>query len=96
MPAGVQGTGPGMPEGEAPHVDRVQAVDVLVRVHLQQRGLEVDLLRGRVLHQHGVDRGVVVHLPDRRHDVGLRGVVGRCRCGLVNPSERARSIFMFT
>jgi hypothetical protein len=21
---------------------------------------------------------------------------GRCRCGLVNPSERARSIFMFT
>jgi hypothetical protein len=55
----------------------VQAVDVLVGVHLEQRGLEVDLLRRRVLHQHRVDRGVVVHRPDRGDDVGLRGVLGQ-------------------
>jgi hypothetical protein len=39
-------------ERQPAHVDRVQAVDVLVGVHLEQRRLEVDLLRRRVLHEH--------------------------------------------
>jgi hypothetical protein len=56
----------------------VQAVDVLVRVHLEQRGLEVDLGRRRVLDEHRVDRVVVVQLPDRGDEVGLRRVVRRC------------------
>ena len=62
-------------EGEAAHVHGVQAVDVLVRVHLQQRGLEVDLGRRRVLHQHGADVGVFVEAVDRVDQVSLRRIV---------------------
>jgi hypothetical protein len=63
-------------ERQPAHVDRVQPVDVLVGVHLEQRSLEVDLLRRRVLHEHRVAGGVVVEAPDRRDDVGRRRVVG--------------------
>ena len=42
-------------EREPADVHRVQAVDVLVGVDLEQRGVEVDLRRRRVLHEVAVD-----------------------------------------
>ena len=55
MPAGVHGTGPGHTEHEPAEVHRVQPVDVLVGIDLEQRGFVVDLRRRRVLHEHRVD-----------------------------------------
>ena len=84
-------------EREAAHVHRVQAVDVLVRVHLEQRGLVVDLGRRRVLEEDPVDGRVVVQLVDRGDDVGLgRVAAGRRTCGDVQPSSAAFACFMPT
>ena len=64
-------------EREAAHVHRVQPVDVLVGIELEQRGLVVDLRRRRVLEQDAVDVGVVVQLVDRREHGRLVGVGGQ-------------------
>ena len=71
----MHGTGPGIDECEPPEVERVHAVDVLVGVDLHERGVVVDLRRRGVLHEERVDARVVVHLADRRDDVGLRRVL---------------------
>jgi hypothetical protein len=52
----------------------VHAVDVLVRVHGQQRRVVVQVTRHRVLDQQRVHRRVVVELGDRGVQVGLGGV----------------------
>ena len=62
---------------EPAHVHRVHAVDVLVGIHLHDRGVEVDLLRRGVLHEEAVDCGVVVERAHGREHVGLRRVVGQ-------------------
>ena len=62
---------------EPAHVDRVQAVDVLVGIKLHQRRLEVDVSRRRVLEQDGVDRVVVVEAVDSVDHVLLRAVSGQ-------------------
>ena len=54
------------------HVQRVEPVDVLVRIHLEQRRLEVDLRRRRVLDQHRVDIAGVVEIADGSHQIVLR------------------------
>ena len=69
-------TGSGHREGEPADVHRVQTVDVLVRVDLEQRGVEVDLRRSGVLHEITVDGRVGVEVTDRRDQVGLGRVVG--------------------
>ena len=65
----------GHAEREPPEVDRVQPVDVFVGIHLEQRGLVVDLRRRRVLHEHRVDCGIVVERADRGDEVGLGRVL---------------------
>ena len=72
----------------------MHAVDVLVGIHLEQRGLVVDLRRRRVLHEHRVDGGIVVELADRSEQVVLRRVSGRCTCGEVKPTSAAFFCFM--
>ena len=56
MPAGVHGSGPVGPHDQAAEVDRVQAVDVLVRIDGQQDPLLVEAGGQRQLDQVGVDR----------------------------------------
>ena len=68
---------PGDTEHEPAEVHRVQPVDVLVGIDLEQRGLVVDLRRRRVLHEHRVDGGIVVERADRREQIGLRRVLGQ-------------------
>ena len=80
MPAGVHGTGPGIPSASRPMLTRVHAVDVLVRVDLEQRRLVVDVRRRRVLEEDRVDGAVVVEVADRREHVGLGGVVAAGGC----------------
>ena len=84
-------------EREAAHVDRVHAVDVLVGIHLEQRGVEVDLRRRRVLDEEAVDQRVVVERAHGGDHVGLRRVL-RAGAGAAptSPSSRAFSIFMPT
>ena len=55
----------------------MQPVDILVGIHLEQRGLVVDLRRRGMLHEHRVDRGVVVERVDRGEQIGLRRVLGQ-------------------
>jgi hypothetical protein len=52
------------PEVEAPHVDRVEAVDVLVRIDRCEHGVAVDLIGERQLHEDAVHGVVGVELPD--------------------------------
>jgi hypothetical protein len=66
----------GSTHDELAEVDRVQAVHVLLGVGAQQRGLEVEVPRERVLHQVGVDRRVAVEPVDDGEHVVLR-CVGR-------------------
>ena len=85
MPAGVHGSGPGAPMHEAAQVDRVQAVDVLVRVDREQGPLLVEAVRQRHLDQERVDGRVGVEPVDRLLDVGLgrrrpAGARGTRRC----------------
>ena len=58
-------------EREATHVDGVHAVDVLVGVHLEQRGVVVELRRHRVLHEERVDVIGVVEAADGSDEIGL-------------------------
>ena len=74
MPAGVHGQRTVDALHELAEVHRMEAVDVLVRVDRQQRRLEVEVLRERVLHQVGVDGGIGVEPLDDREDVLLGGV----------------------
>ena len=81
MPGGRARNRTGHAEHEPAEVHRVQPVDVLVGIHLEQRGFVVDLRRRRVLHEHRVDGGIVVERADRGEQIGLRRVSGRCTCG---------------
>ena len=71
MPAGVHGTGPGMPSASRPMFIGCMPSTSLSGSIVEQRGLVVDLRRGRVLHEHGVDGRVVVERADGGDHVGL-------------------------
>ena len=92
MPAGVPAPARHH-ERQATHVHRVHAVDVLVGVHLEQRGVEVDLRWRGVLDEEAVDERVVVEGADGGEHVGLGRVLGqvlvRCR-----PAELARLLHL--
>ena len=101
-PGGRARDGAGHRQRQPAHVDRVQAVDVLVGVDREQRGVEVDLGRGRVLHEHRVNRRILVEFADRREQVGLRGVVGQVDVrrvaaqlgGLAHQVQRGRALVL--
>ena len=76
-------------EGEAAHVERVLAVGVLVGVELGERRLVVDVRRGRVLDEHGVDVVVGVERADRRRR-RRPGVASSGRCDVRARRSRAR------
>ena len=80
--------GPGHAEREAAHVGGVQPVDVLVRVDRQERGVEVDLAGRGVLHEHGVDRRIVVEARDAPRRSAWVASAGRCSCGALDPELR--------
>ena len=70
------GTGDGAGHGQrqATHVGWVQAVDVLVGVKFEQGGLEVDVLRRRVLEEDRVDSVLIIEPVDGIEDVLLCAV----------------------
>ncbi len=67
----------GQADGEAAHVDRVHAVDVLVRVDGEQRGVVVEVAGHGVLHQQRVHGPVGRERRDRLDQLLLRRVVGQ-------------------
>ena len=68
-------------EGEATHVQRVQAVDILVRVDLQQRRFVVDLRRASGAGRACVHGRIVVERVDGRPRSAWLVSAGRWMCG---------------
>ena len=93
MPAGVQGSGPGHPSGKPAEVQRVHAVDVLVRVDALQRGVVVEVLRRRVLDEQPVHLGVGVEPVDDGVQIVLRGVGGQVLVRRGKPELRGLALF---
>ena len=87
-PRGVHGTGPGMPSASRPMLTGCSPSTSLSGSISSSARLEVDLLRGRVLHEHRVDGRVVVELGGwrRRRRPAWRRRAG-ARCGLAKPSS---------
>jgi len=65
----------GRTEREPTEVERVHPVDVLVGIDLHEGRVVVDLRRRRMLHEERIDLRVVVHLPDRGHEIRLARVL---------------------
>ena len=76
-PSGVAGTWSGSAEEEPPGVERVQPVDVLVRVDRGDDARLVDVRRQRELHEDPVDRVVRVQLLEQLEDLALRRRLGQ-------------------
>ena len=72
---------------EPAHVHRVHAVDVLVGIHLEQRGVEVDLRRRGVLDQERVDGGSSLNARTAASTSACVASSGRCMCGADHPSS---------
>jgi hypothetical protein len=67
----------GQADGQAAHVERVHAVDVLVRVDALQRRVVVQVGRDGVLHEQPVHGRVRVEAADGLSEVGLGGSGGQ-------------------
>ena len=65
---------PPVPVREAADVDRVEAVDVLVRIDRAEHGAGVDVLGQRHLAEDAVDLGIGVEPGDQRQQRVLRGL----------------------
>ena len=76
--------------GEAPDVDRVEAVDVLVGRNRAQHQAGVDMLGQRHLAEDAVDLGILVEPVDQRQQLVLRGIGGQAVLGAsgCRPSRR--------
>ena len=77
MPAGVHGSGPGVPMTRRPRFSRVQPVDVLGRVDGQEGRLLVEAGRERDLDQVGVNGRVGVEPGDHGLELVLAHVGGK-------------------
>ena len=81
---------------QAPDIDRVKPVDVLLRVDRQHHPMNVDLRRQRQLHENAVDRFGGVETRNLRDQVGLAGVRGRRRSNEPKPAAAQASVLART
>ena len=89
MPAGRAGHGSGSAEHQATEVQRVEAVDILVRVDGEKGLLLVETVGQGQLDQERADLRVGVHGGDGLEHFGLGGARGQMLTGRVHADARA-------